>query len=110
MSVPIQQISRTEKRTIALAPYANLSVRFRKGKPENALDDFLPQLIDVAARLKTARAGGGVDRAQRILAIVSADDEVDTYLRHIEGYLVVESLRRTGQNAALAKALHDTAF
>ena len=110
MSVPIQQIPRAEKRAIARALYANLSVRFRKGKPEHALDDFLPQLIDVAVRLKATRAGGPVDREQRILAIVSADDEVDTYLRHIEGFLVVESMRRTGPNGAVAKALHDTAF
>ena len=111
MSVPIQQIPVAEKRAIARALYANLSARFRKGQPEHALDDFLPQLIDVAARLNTTRATGApVDRAQRILAIVSADDEVDTYLRHIEGFLAVEALRRTGPNGALAKALHDTAF
>lgn len=115
MSIPIQQIARAEKRAIALALYANLSVRFRKGQPEHALDDFLPQLMDVAARLNPATSGGGggggeVDRAQRILAIVAADDEVDTYLRHIEGYLAVEALRRTGPKVAVAKAVHDAAF
>ncbi len=110
MSVPIQQIPRAEKRAVAQALYANLSARFRKGPPEHALDDFLPQLIDVAVRLNAAGGGEVGTRQRRILAIVGADDEVDTYLRHIEGYLVVETLRRTGQNAALAKALHDAAF
>jgi len=119
MSIPIQQIPRAEKRAIALALHANLSIRFRKGGPEHALDDFLPQLMDVAARLNPAASssaegggggGGGLDRAQRILAIVAADDEVDTYLRHIEGYLAVEALRRTGPKVAVAKALHDVAL
>src|SRR3954453_5096601 len=112
MAIPIQQIPRAEKRAIARALHANLSVRFRKGQPEHALDDFLPQLMDVAARLNPARSGGGgpVDREQIILAIVSADDEAATYLRHIEGFLAVEALRRTGPTAALAKALHDSAF
>lgn len=116
MSIPIQQIPRAEKRAIALALYANLSVRFRKGGPEHALDDFLPQLMDVTARLNPASSGGGggggggLDRAQRILAIVAADDEVDTYLRHIEGYLAVEALRRTGPKVAVAQALHSAAF
>ncbi len=105
MSIPIQQIPRAQKRTIARALYATLSARFRKGQPEHALDDFLPQLIDVAVRLNTADV-----RAQRIMAIVSADDEVDTYLRHIEGYLAIEALRRTGPNPAVAKRLHDAAF
>jgi hypothetical protein len=112
MSVPIQQIPRAEKRAIARALHTNLSARFRKGQPEHALDDFLPQLMDVAARLNPTRTGGGgvLDREQRILAIVSADDEVDTYLRHIESFLAVEALRRTGPNAAVAKKLHDAAF
>jgi hypothetical protein len=115
MSIPIHQIPRAEKYAIALALYANLSVRFRKRGSEHALDDFLPQLMNVASRLNPAAGsngggGGGLDRAQRILAIVAADDEVDTYLRHLEGYLAVEALRRTGSKAAKAKALHDTAF
>jgi hypothetical protein len=110
MTVPIQQIQRAQKRAIALALYANLSARFRRGPPEVALDDFLPQLQDVATRLNATRQGSPLDREQRILAIVSADDEVDTYLRHIEGYLAVEALRRTGANKAKAKALHDLAF
>ena len=55
-------------------------------------------------------ASDEADRARRIAAVVSADDEVDTYLRHIEGYLAVEAMRRTGPNGALAKALHDAAF
>jgi hypothetical protein len=110
MSVPIQQIPRAQKRAIAQALYTNLSARFRRGPPEVALDDFLPQLMDVATRLNATRPERTLDREQRILAIVSADDEVDTYLRHIEGYLAVEALRRAGPNVAKAKALHDLAF
>lgn len=113
MSVPLRQISRSEKGDIARALYARLSARFRRGPPEGVLDDYLPQLQDVAGRLDTPVVDGPAheaERAQRIAAVVSADDEVDTYLRHIEGYLVVEGLRRTGSNGALARAFHDVAF
>ncbi|MFT3765625.1 MAG: hypothetical protein QM820_08935 [Minicystis sp.] len=111
MSVPLQQIERSEKRDIARALYATLSARFRKGQPEQELDNFLPQLVDVAARLDAPPGPRAeTERQQRIAAVVSADDEVDTYLRHIEGYLAVEAMRRMGPNAALARALHDLAF
>lgn len=115
MSSPLHQIPRTEKRDIARALYANLSARFRKGPPERDLDDFLPQLLDIAARLEAQGSVGSsssteTERERRIAAVVSADDEVDTYLRHIEGYLVVEGMRRMGPNGALARALHDVAF
>lgn len=112
MSLPLQQIPRAEKRDIARGLYENLSARFRKGPPERELDDFLPQLLDIASRLETKDAGASatLDRERRIALVVSADDEVDTYLRHIEGFLAIEAMRRMGPKGALARALHDEAF
>ncbi len=111
MSVTLDQIPRAEKIAITKALHARLSARFQKGPPEVELDDYLPQLLDVARRLDAAPGDvSEEERARRIAAVVSADDEVDTYLRHIEGFLAVEGMRRTGPNGALAKALHDQAF
>jgi hypothetical protein len=113
MSASLDQIPRPEKAAISKALHARLGARLQKGPPEPELDDYVPQLADVARRLEVPVHDGVSDeaeRARRIAAVVSADDEVDTYLRHIEGYLAVEALRRTGQNGALAKALHDAAF
>src|SRR5689334_8312990 len=98
MSLTLDQIPRAEKVNIARALHQRLSARFQKGPPEGELDDYLPQLLDIVRRLtETLDVGRTVDeaeRARRIAAVVSADDEVDTYLRHIEGFLAVEALRR----------------
>jgi hypothetical protein len=113
MSASLDQIPRTEKAAITRALHVRLGARLQKGPPEPELDDYVPQLADVARRLEVPVHDGvsdEADRARRIAAVVSADDEVDTYLRHIEGYLAVEAMRRTGANGALAKVLHDAAF
>jgi hypothetical protein len=113
MSASLDQIQRPEKAAISKALHARLSARFKGGPPEPALDDYIPQLADVTRRLDVQpnnAASNEAERARRIAAVVSADDEVDTYLRHVEGYLAIEALRRTGQNGALARALHDAAF
>lgn len=113
MSASLDNIQRAEKAAISKALHARLSARFAGGPPEPELDDYIPQLADIARRLSVPvgdAASPEGERARRIAAVVSADNEVDTYLRHIEGYLAVEAIRRTGQNGPLARALHDAAF
>ncbi len=113
MSASLDQIHRAEKAAISKALHARLSARFTRGPAEPELDDYIPQLADVARRLAVPPnnpVSEEAERARRIAAVVSADDEVDTYLRHIEGYLTVEALRRTGPNGGAARALHDAAF
>lgn len=110
MAVTLHQIPCAEKISVTKALHAALGARLKKGPPEPELDDFIPQLGDIVRRLDARSVDVEAERAQRIEAVVGADDDVDTYLRHIEGYLAIESLRRTGPNAVIAQALHAAAF
>jgi hypothetical protein len=107
------QIPRSVKRTIAGAILGALVARAKKGPKEAAIDAFIPELEALDAALGESVDGSATadaQRAARLLRLEEADDLVDTLYRHILGYVDVEARRRTGPNAARAKATYDAAF
>ncbi|AKT43475.1 uncharacterized protein CMC5_077070 [Chondromyces crocatus] len=109
----LSRLSRPEMRTIAGQLLEGLQARAASGPPEPSLDDFIPQLAAVNARLSGHLAGGAVADARRrsqLVRLDEADDEVDTWLRHVAGFLEVEARRRTGNLQEAVKALKAQAF
>ena len=113
MTVTLNQISRAEKREVGSAILGNLQVREAKGPPEPALDAYIVELIDFVEALGTqviASTLADANRTARLVRLATADDVVDTFYRHIEGYVQVEASRKTGLFVAGASALHGAAF
>ena len=113
MAVNLRQIPRAEKRGIAQKIFHNLEERLAKGAPEPALDAYIVELSDVVTTLDTHVAGSvtaDAERTARLARLEVADDDVDRWYRHVEGYVNVESRRRTSPDAKTANALHDAAF
>lgn len=113
MRINLDDIARPKMAEIATAIAALLTTRKKAGPAEQALDDYIPQLKDVAGRLETHVEGRDVadaTRATRLIALEIADDNVDRWYRHCQQYLLTESLRRTGDHGARAAALLDGAF
>jgi hypothetical protein len=109
----LSKIPRAEKLTIARRVHQALKSRLDDGPTEPALDAFIPELEAILARLETHVGGTSEiqgDRAALLTAADESDDDVDTFLRHIENYLLVEGRRRTGKNRARALSLHKAAF
>jgi hypothetical protein len=109
----LAKISRAEKLSVAKRVHEGLKERLKAGPEEPALDAFIAQLeaiiFDLEAHVGgTSETKGG--RAALLTVADESDDEVDTLLRHIENYLLVESRRRTGDNRARARELHKAAF
>jgi hypothetical protein len=113
MNVSLNRVPRAEKRDIAQKVVKNLKARAKKGPKEPALDEYTDELDEIAAALDTHVAGtveADAARAARLARLDRADDDVDTWYRHVEGFVSIEARRRTGPNVALAEALHRTAF
>ena len=109
----LEKIPRPEKLSIAKRILQSLQDRLTKGPKEPALDAFIPEVDDIVTRLNTHVTGTSTvkgDRAALLATADASDDEVDTWLRHIESYLDIEGRRRTGPNVARARALHEAAF
>ncbi|AKT39188.1 hypothetical protein [Chondromyces crocatus] len=109
----LSRLNRAEMRDIAQQLIRALQDRAAAGPPEAALDEFIPLLTAVSARLNGHVDGGEVADAARRTQLVQldeADDDVDTWLRHVESYLEVEALRRTGDLQGAVKALQAQAF
>jgi hypothetical protein len=113
MSASLKQIPRAQKREIAASILANLTAHAAQGPAEPALDAYIPELTDIEAALAThvtANTLADAKRTARLARLAAADDDVDTWYRHIEGYIDIESRRKTGPHASSAAALHEAAF
>jgi hypothetical protein len=113
MSATLNQIPRVQKREIAAAVLAKLKARAAKGPAEPALDGYIEELTVTEADLSTAVTAGTLADAKRtaqLARLEAADVDVDTWYRHVESYLDIESRRKVGQYVLAAGALHDAAF
>jgi hypothetical protein len=108
----MNNIPRSEKLTIAHKIHDNLVDRQAHGPPEPGLDAFIPQVSEIIVRLDTHVTGNvaaNAAREQQLARVETADIEVDTWLRHIEGFLYVEANRRAGPNVIACKAVYKAA-
>jgi len=113
MAANLNQIPRPEKRDIAHALHHNLAARAAAFPPEPALDAFIPELDALVKALDASVAGNTAAAAERLARLAdldTADDEVDTWYRHIESFVSIEANRRTGPNVQGAANLHHAAF
>lgn len=113
MTATLPQIPRAQKREIAAGVLANLQARMVKGPAEPALDAYISELAQIEADLAIAVNAGTIADANRtamLARLEEADDEVDTWYRHIESFIDVEARRKSGAHVTEAKALHDVAF
>lgn len=113
MTVNLAHILRPTMASIARETRDLLIARAKAGPAEPALDEYIPQLDGVAAKLDVhveGNAKAGATRATRVAALEIADDEVDRWYRHSYGYLNAEGLRRTGTIGPIALALLAKAF
>jgi hypothetical protein len=109
----ISRIPRDDQPGIARSIEGRLSQRKASGQDEPSLDVFIPELNAAANRLDAHVAGktlANAARATRVAHRDRCDDSVDTWCRHIEGFLSIEGHRRTGPHVADALALHNAAF
>jgi hypothetical protein len=113
VTAAINRLPRDEKRRVCNEVCANLETRKKAGPDEPGLDGFIIELKTCASALgihvdgKSQATGAQADRFARADA---ADVQVDTLLRHIEGYACVEASRRSGANVVAARALYYAAF
>ena len=108
----LTHIPRAEKLTIAARIQANLRDRKKKGPAEPGLDAFISELADLTDALETHVTGNLLADAahqSRLARSEAADVDVDTWLRHIEGFLNVEAHRRSGAATGLARGLYEAA-
>jgi hypothetical protein len=113
MSITAANLPRPQQADIASRIHGNLVTRKQDGLPEPGIDAFIPETGDLAVRL-----GGHVDGkigaiAARITSrahLETVDGEVDTYIRHVDSFLVNEGRRRNGPHAPEARALHKAVF
>lgn len=113
MGITLDRIPRPDKSDVTAAVLTLLAARLKKGPPEDGLDGFIPELTDVGQRLAlhvTGNVAADAARQTRGAKADVADDDVDTLFRHIESYLAVEGLRRTGTWRILVLALRQAAF
>lgn len=107
------RIPRPEKREVGKNVASRLLARLAVGPQEPVLDGFITEINDVVARLDTHVDGAWTvqgTRAARAADSDARDDEVDTWIRKIEGFLDAEARRRTGPNVERAKTLLHAAF
>jgi len=109
----LRSISRVEKLDIAKGIHLRLLARLAANGPEPALDGFIAPLEALTKRLE-GHVSGDASASAASTSLLSrldvADDEVDTLLRHVENYLLVEGRRRSGVYVIAARNLHDNAF
>ena len=109
----LTQVPRAAKRDIARKLHDSLATRAAAGPAEPALDGYIPEL-DALVQALTAPITGNLladaQRTARLAKLDAVDVEVDTWYRHVESYLDIESRRRTGPHVTSALALHKAAF
>jgi hypothetical protein len=108
----IDKISRPEKLDIALKLHHNLATRAANGPPEPALDEYIVEVSDIISLLGAHVAGrdaANAAREIRLARVEKADIEVDTWLRHLEGFLFVEANRRGGPHVVECKRVYAAA-
>lgn len=109
----IAEIKRPDMKRIAKEILDLLTARAANGQPEEALDKYIPEAQALVAALETG-VGGKTAAAAALKALLvkldEADVDVDTWLRHICGFIQVEANRRSGPNVAAAQALEEAAF
>ena len=108
----IAQISRPEKLKIARQIRDNLAARQNQGPAEPGLDAFVSELSEVSVRLDVHVAGRVTTSTawqMQLARVDSADVGVDTWLRHVEGFVFVEANRKEGPHAGDCKALYAAA-
>ncbi len=106
-------LPRTDKLWIARCIHQRLLARLGTFGPEPALDAFIAPLGELCTRLEVHMGGtnGAHAASGNLLSrLFEADDEVDTWLRHLYNFTAVAGNRRSGVHAAPARALHGTAF
>lgn len=109
----IAHLPRPQMRDITKLLLANLQARAAAGPPEPGLDAYIPELTTVSVRLDTHVGGkelADATRRAQLATLEVADDDVDTWLRHNESFLRIESIRRSGAHVGAAQALHAAAF
>jgi hypothetical protein len=107
------RIPRPDKPEVGKNIVARLLARLAVGPQEPALNGFIAEINAVVARLDTHVDGAWTvvgTHAARVAESDARDDDVDTWIRKIEGFLDAEALRRTGPNAERARALLHAAF
>ena len=113
MAASLHDLPRKRKQTIVQQVHDLLVLRKKKGPAEPALDGWIAPLAALAKGLAEhvdGKSAADADRRARQHALFVADVEVDTWLRHLEGYLRIEAHRAFGEHVAAAAALHDAAF
>jgi len=108
----LENIPRPEKLEVARKIHANLVARQAAGPAEPALDAYIPDIAGVIGRLETHVHGSvnaSTARQVQLARLDVADIEVDTWYRHIEGFLHVEAHRRAGPNVIAARAVYAAA-
>lgn len=109
----IAQLPRPEMKRIGREILSLLQARKAAGPPEQALDDFVPEVETIVSSLETG-IDGQVATAAALKALLAkleaADIEVDTWLRHHFYFIDVEAGRRAGPNVVGARALEAATF
>lgn len=108
----LHDIPRPEKLSLARKIHTNLVTRQTAGPPEPALDGYIPEIAAVIGGLDTHVDGASTASTawQVQLGFVDiADINVDTWYRHIEGFLFVEAHRRDGPHVIAAGSVYAAA-
>lgn len=98
----ISRLPRSVKGTVATAIHGRLVERQAKGPAEPELDKYILEVNDTAAALGAHVSGHSEADASRVALVDELDvndDNVDRWLRHIEGFLFNESIRRRSPHA-----------
>lgn len=108
MAGNLTDVPRAERLDIVRNLLAALVSRQQSGAPEPALDAFIPELEALLTGLESRPSGdalGDALRAGRLARAELAEVDVDTWLRHIESFLLIEASRRRGKHLLLARDL-----
>lgn len=109
----LNQLPRAEKRDLAQKLCDNLVKRMSTGPAEPALDAYIPELQGLVEGLTAPITGNLLADAQRTARLARLDEvdcEVDTWYRHVESFVDIESRRRVGPHVTSALALYKAAF
>lgn len=109
----LSRLPRAVKETVATAIHGRLVERQAKGPAEPELDKYIDEVSGIATTLGAHVSGHTEADASRVALLDELDandDNVDRWLRHIEGFVANESIRRRGSNAPSAGLLHGLAF
>src|SRR5689334_989767 len=95
----IDELTRTEKRDVALGLLDKLKKHTAEAPKEEAIEIFVPLFEGVITRLDVGVEGKAVANATRkgqLARLDLADSNVDTWFRHHYDYINNEAIRRIG--------------